>query len=92
MGAFTFSNTDSLSVVPNGVLAAIQIKACAVLAIVLRQEPGVVRLILFEIGANNKAAVLVIGTNTQRLVDYLLRQSRVRENGGWAVPSAWAGC
>ena len=47
----------------------------------LCQEPGIVRLILFEIGADDEAAVLVVSTNAQRLVDYLLRQSRVRENG-----------
>ena len=93
LGAFALGNADSLCVVPDGILPAIQIKARAVLAIVLRQEPGIVRLILFEIGADDEAAVLVVGTNAQRLVDYLLRQCRVRENGwlgrtlglGWLV-------
>ena len=80
LGAFALGNADSLGVVPDGILSAIQIKACAVLAIVLRQEPGIVRFILFEIGADDEAAVLVVGANAQRLVDYLLRQSRVREN------------
>ena len=59
----------------------------------LRQEPGIVRLILFEIGADDEAAVLIVGTNAQRLVNHLLGQSRVRENGwlgrtlglGWLV-------
>ena len=81
LGAFALGNADSLGVVPDGILSAIQIKASAVLSIVLCQEPGIVRLILFEIGADDEAAVLVVGTNAQRLVDYLLRQSRVRENG-----------
>ena len=81
LGAFALGNADSLGVVPDGILSAIQIKASAVLAIVLCQEPGIVRLILFEIGADDEAAVLVVGTNAQRLVDYLLGQSRVRENG-----------
>ena len=80
LGAFALGNADSLGVVPDGILSAIQIKASAVLSIVLCQEPGIVRLILFEIGADDEAAVLVVGTNAQRLVDYLLRQSRVREN------------
>ena len=52
LGAFALGNTDSLGIVPDGVLAAIQIKASAVLAIVLCQAPGIVRLILFEIGAD----------------------------------------
>ena len=81
LGAFALGNADSLGVVPDGILSAIQIKASAVLSIVLCQEPGIVRLILFEIGADDEAAVLVVSTNAQRLVDYLLRQSRVRENG-----------
>src|SRR5699024_4930210 len=59
----------------------IQIKARAVFAIVLGKEPGIVRFILFEIGADDEAAVLVVGANAQRLVDHLLGQSRVRENG-----------
>ena len=59
LGAFALGNADSLGVVPDGVLAAIQIKACAVLTVVLCQEPGIVRLILFEIGADDEAAVLV---------------------------------
>src|SRR5699024_1204104 len=81
LGAIALGNADSLGVVPNGILSAIQIKASAALAIVLCQEPGIVRLILFERGADDEAAVLVVGTNAQRLVDYLLGQSRVRENG-----------
>ena len=81
LGAFALGNADSLGVVPDGILSAIQIKASAVLSIVLCQEPGIVWLILFEIGADDEAAVLVVSTNAQRLVDYLLRQSRVRENG-----------
>ena len=81
LGAFALGNADSLGVVPDGILSAIQIKASAVLSIVLCQEPGIVRLILFEIGADDEAAVLVVGTNAQRLVNDLLGQSRVRENG-----------
>ena len=85
LGAFALGNADSLGVVPDGILSAIQIKASAVLSIVLCQEPGIVRLILFEIGADDEAAVLVVSTNAQRLVDYLLRQSRVRENGWFGL-------
>ena len=85
LGALTLGNADSLGVVPDGVLAAIQIKARAILAVVFGKEPGIVRLILFEIGADDEPAVLVVGTNAQSLVDDLLGQSRMRENG-------WLGC
>ncbi len=96
LGAFALGNADSFGVVPDGILSAIQIKASAVLSIVLCQEPGIVRLILFEIGADDEAAVLVVSTNAQRLVDYLLRQSMGEENGwlgrtlglGWLAENA----
>ena len=81
LGALTLGNADSLGVVPDGVLPAIQIKARTVFAVVPGKEPGIVRFILFEIGADNEAAVLVVGADAQRLVDHLLGQSRVRENG-----------
>lgn len=48
LGAFALGNADSLGVVPDGILSAIQIKASAVLSIVLCQEPGIVRLILLK--------------------------------------------
>ena len=67
---------DTFGVVPNGILPAIQIKASTIFTIVFHQEPGVVlqRLILFEISANDKAAVLIVGSNAQRLVNDLLRK------------------
>lgn len=51
LGAFAFGNADSLGIVPESILFAVQIKARAVFSIVFRKEPGVVRLILFEISA-----------------------------------------
>ena len=66
-------------------LSPIQIEARAVFAIVLCQETGVVRLILFEVGADDEAAVLVVGADTQRLVDHLLGQRRVRKDGWLAA-------
>ena len=80
LGALALGYADSLGIVPDGILAPIQIEARAVLAIVFRKEAGVVRLILFEIGADGEAAVLMVGADTKCLIDHLLGQ-RMRKEG-----------
>ena len=79
--SFTLCHMDTFGVVPNGILPAIQIKARAIFFIVFHQEPGVVlqRFILFEIGTNDEAAVLIVGSNAQRLVNDLLSKRRTRK-------------
>ena len=74
--SFTLCHMDAFGIVPNGILPAIQIKASTIFTIVFHQELGVVlqRFILLEIGTNDEAAVLIVGSNAHRLVNDLLRK------------------
>ena len=89
---FALCHMDTFGVVPNGILPAIQIKASTIFTIVFHQEPGVVlqRLILFEISANDKAAVLIVGSNAQRLVNDLLRKRRTRKERTLRLALGWS--
>ena len=67
-------NTDTLSVVPNGILPVVHIEARAVFAVVLCQKRSVVlqRVILHKISADDQAAVSVIRPNAKRFINDLL--------------------
>ena len=83
---------DTFGVVPNGILPAIQIKASTIFTILFRQKSGVVlqRLVLLEIGANDEAAVLIVGSNAQRLVNDLLRKRRTRKERTLRLALGWS--
>ena len=53
LGALALGYADFFGIVPDGILAPIQIEARAVFPIVFCEETGIVRLILFEIGADD---------------------------------------
>ena len=67
-------NTHPLGVIPKRNFLSAKIEARTVLAVVFLQECGVVRLILHKVGADDKTAVLIVGSYAQGFVNDLLRQ------------------
>ena len=65
---------DTLGVVPDGILSVVQIEPRAVLAVMLHQEAGGIckGLVFHKVPTDNQAAVPVVGSDTEGLVDHLL--------------------
>ena len=76
-------DTDTIGIIPNGILPAVDEQPCAIGAIAFLQERRVIlqRLVLHKIGTDNQTAVLVIEADAQGFVNYLLGKLGLGEKG-----------